>query len=345
MRLAGQIKGGYYPVPPPAIELLLAHLESPDGPFSLMDPCCGEGRALKQLAEGLGCAPASTYGIELSDTRAEQAAVNLAGCQLLAPASFEGTTISAGSLSAIWLNPPYDDEMGGGARVEYNFLLRATRLLRTKGVLMLAMPERVMRQDRDLQRHIMANYREIGLLRYPDEHRHYDECIILAVKRASAVSLEHGERFLPETPVYKIPAGAGPARFEKSCLTASEIRRLLAASPLRRTILGEEEEDDTPRPPIPLGVGHTALLVASGQLDGIVRPPDEPPHVVRGTVRKSTYLARVEVKENEKSTSTTSIYNERIDPIVRIVAQDGEIITLGGQPPEDADQPQEEHNA
>jgi len=202
-------------------------------------------------------------------------------------------------------------------------------LLCTKGVLAFVLPEYVVRGDSDMQRHLMANFRQISMLRFPEEHRKYDECVILAVKRGTPVTSDKAERILPDVPVYDIPESRNPSRFEKVELTDTEVLSILANSPLRRSLLTPKDMDVVPRPPIPLGAGHTSLLVASGQLDGIVRPENEPPHVVRGTVRKSEYLARTEVKENEKSTSTTQIYSERITPIVRVATVDGEIITIG----------------
>ena len=68
MRLAAQAKMGYFPAAPGAISAILTHLVPPaDGPVSLIDPCCGEGAALAQLAAGLGAT--HVYGVELDENR------------------------------------------------------------------------------------------------------------------------------------------------------------------------------------------------------------------------------------------------------------------------------------
>ena len=63
MRLSAQAKHGYYPAPPEAIAGILRHLRVPDPPpdpnvkrddINIVDPVAGEGKALVQLAEGLG---------------------------------------------------------------------------------------------------------------------------------------------------------------------------------------------------------------------------------------------------------------------------------------------------
>ena len=70
MRLEARVKMGYYPTPLPVVDRIRTFLSYPAGNASLLDPCCGEGTALRRLAEGTG---AATYGIEPDDYRAEQA--------------------------------------------------------------------------------------------------------------------------------------------------------------------------------------------------------------------------------------------------------------------------------
>src|SRR5688572_26459604 len=132
-RLAALIKGCYVPADPKAVGAVLKHLKAPPGPFSLLDPCAGCGHAIKQLAEGLNSPLGNVCAIELSDTRAVELHRTLAGARICAPASFEGTSISPHSLGMVYVNAPFADQLGGGGREEYNFLLRSTRLLVTRG--------------------------------------------------------------------------------------------------------------------------------------------------------------------------------------------------------------------
>ena len=70
-----------------------------------------------------------------------------------------------------------------------------------------------------------------------------------------------------------------------------------------------------------------------------MRPPDEAPHVVRGSVRKRQYLASVETKDKaDGGTSTTQVFSERIEPVVRIATHDGRIVTLGEQQPSEGEE-------
>ena len=86
MRLAGQLKGGYYPTPPRVVDLVRTLLApypvwgraNRGNVMRLLDPCCGPGDALRQLADSMGRGvPVETYGVELHAERAQQAAEQL----------------------------------------------------------------------------------------------------------------------------------------------------------------------------------------------------------------------------------------------------------------------------
>jgi type I restriction-modification system DNA methylase subunit len=62
MRLAAQMKMGYYPTPPIVTELIASMLvDALRGPIRIIDSCAGEGTAIKLLGERLN---AETFGIE-----------------------------------------------------------------------------------------------------------------------------------------------------------------------------------------------------------------------------------------------------------------------------------------
>lgn len=56
MRLAAQVRGGFYPAHEKAVAYAASFLQAPVGdPYSILDPCAGEGAALRQLSELLSC--------------------------------------------------------------------------------------------------------------------------------------------------------------------------------------------------------------------------------------------------------------------------------------------------
>ncbi len=100
---------------------------------------------------------------------------------------------------------------------------------------------------------------------------------------------------------------------------------MLAHSPLR-SHLTTLPETPLPSPPLALGIGHVALLLASGHLDGVVHPEGKPPHVVRGTSRKSEFVSDVSETENDDgSTTKKTTISQRIELVVSTVDGTGRI--------------------
>ena len=93
-------------------------------------------------------------------------------------------------------------------------------------------------------------------------------------------------------------------------------------------------ERKLPTPPLALSVGHLALLLAAGHLDGLVSPPGEVPHVVRGVAKKVEEVTEETVEETKTNKITTKVITEKIRLTVRAVWPDGVIHTLGDVQPE-----------
>jgi predicted RNA methylase len=332
MRLAAQMRGGFYPAPPDAVSYAATFLCPPVGhEFSILDPCAGEGAAILQLADMLGCSPESTYAIELDDSRAEKLRTALPKSNILAPASFFGCRASLNRFSFIWLNPPFDSGYGGH-RMEDQFLLTATDWLMPGGVMALVCPEDVIGEYSDVRRHFARQYEKCQIVPFPAKHRPFNEVIVFGHKRTR---LRADERLpswesvqAPPGFKYHIPSGPGPKTFVKAEPTESELQQLLARSPLRLHLTAPPATS-LPSPPLALGIGHVALLLASGHLDGIVHPDGKPPHVVRGTSRKREYVAAVTETENADGSSTKkTTLAERIELVVRTVDLTGQIRTF-----------------
>ncbi len=113
-------------------------------------------------------------------------------------------------------------------------------------------------------------------------------------------------------------------------MTDPEIIEALAKSPLNRH-LAAPRDTTARRPPCDLGAGHIALLLASGLLDGVIYPPGEPPHVVRGTSRKVDYQPNPpEHKTNAAGTvvAVVEVWSQKILLTVRAIDRTGSILTF-----------------
>ena len=332
MRLAAQQRGGYYAAAPEAIRHLAQFVRVPPAtPVTILDPCAGRGEALETWADALGIPLSDVYAIELEDDRAAECHDRLGarGSTILGPCSIFGCRVSTGRFSMVWLNPPFDDAIGGGARVEAQFLYRATQWLAPGGLMALACPADVA-ADRNVRFVLLRWFENVSIEPFPAEHRPYNEVVVFGTKRKTMVDpddVDWRDILAIGRPCYELPeSGDGIPIFEKTGFTDSELLRAVATSPLRK-VLEVLPGPQLTRPPLELGIGHLALLLSSGHLDGLVEPPDEPPHVVRGVCRKKEYLKDVEVVED----TSKLVYSERIEMLVRTVGVDGDIRTLGGE--------------
>ena len=353
-RLESQAKLGFFPADPIAIAGIAHHLalgelsaDPKAGGFHAIDPCAGEGLAIKQLTEALKIKASGTYAVELDAGRAAKVRENLGpDAKILGPASFMGTRIRGQSFGLAYVNPPFDIELGGGKRVEATFTEKATGLLKNHGILVLVMPITALQGNSQFQAYLDANYENAQLFEFPAAVRKFKEIVYIANRRRMDVN-DNGNGYLrvlfnrywrgdPSIEVigstshlWSIPATWAPTYFDKISMTQEEMLAAVESSPLNQTLLPPKAAVRQ-RPPLPLYKGHVALLLASGMLDGVVEPEGELPHVVRGTARKVDFLAdKTETKNHETGSVThKEVWSQRIVLTVRTLSSDGTIKTF-----------------
>ncbi len=142
------LKDGYYPTDEATLAEIAKRLRFKAGTQRLLDPCCGEGKALAQLASHIDHHEQSalhTYGVELDEARAVTASQCLDS--VLRSNAFD-TQIGSGSQTLLFLNPPYgavvtdqvDKQHRDMARLEVQFTQRLLPTLKRDGVLALVVP-------------------------------------------------------------------------------------------------------------------------------------------------------------------------------------------------------------
>lgn len=374
MRLAAQAKAGFYPASEVAIEHITRHLLTkaldPAKKFdshNIIDPCCGKGAAIKQIADALGVPEKNVYTVELDAERSESVKTLMPEHNHLGPASYMGVSISGCSFGLAYVNPPFDNELGGGRREEMAFAQQATKQLMTGGILALVCPLRALAGNRNFVQFVDSHYTDICVYKFPDGERPYNEIVVFGRKRSSAIpgdrlhecklhqmSLHWGYVRIeglpslgdvqpvswydghgsfdrePEIRTWEIPASWKPSTFKKTAFTEDELFAAIERSPLNR-LLTEVVVPPPEAPPLPLNKGHLGLLLASGLLDGTVQGPYGT-HVVRGSSHKAEYHNK-EASEStmnpETGTVTTKdVYSERMVTVIRCVESDGIIRTF-----------------
>lgn len=338
MREAGRLKCGYYPIAASALDHVLRALELENPAAShILDPCAGEGDALFYLAERLEIPPANVWAVELDAGRGDALSRRHPGDNVLAPASFFGCDIKSNAFSVVYCNPPYDDVGQGWGRVEELFFDDALDRVVPGGLFVGVFTERVV-LDR-LATRLMARCTAISVEPLPADVRKYREVFVVAVKRPAIVDprnlnwhAEHASTVRPRR-YLGVPTSTGPVdcpypQWKKVAPTDDELFAMLQRSPLRKHLQPPPAEPPLPRPPVSLSKGHVALMLASGYLNGLVEPPGEPPHVVRGSAHKVEEKVDVEEDVTKHQTKTVTTYRERIQLTVRAVDASGEIKTF-----------------
>jgi predicted RNA methylase len=171
LRLVAQTKLGFYPAADESRRWRSADTCRPDpergAEVAIIDPCAGEGRAIHRIAAHLNVAADRGLRVELDAGRAAIVRELMPEARLLGPASFMGTQITAGSFGLAYVNPPFDDELGGGRRQEHTFAEKATRLLRPGGILALVMPITAIATNTQFQAFLDAYYDDAALFDFP----------------------------------------------------------------------------------------------------------------------------------------------------------------------------------
>ena len=289
MRPHGKIKLGFFPLPVSEAERLRSCLKF-SAKFSALDPCVGDGRAFAHLVKGN---EAYRYGVEIDAKRAEQA-TNLGIDTLQADAM--DVRCPAETFSLLYLNPPYDLEVGqtNNQRLELVFLEHTYRWLKCGGVLVFVIPQPQLKMcARLLGEHFTdltvykltepasLQYRQVaiqGLRRKRHQHLR-DSALLDSVRWLEMLSSKADLQVLNDQPAacYEV-LPSGPAVLTNTGIPLDEVEDLLLDSAAYRQasrVLLPKHRDVRGRPLTPLHGGHVGLLCTAGMLNGIFGEGDD----------------------------------------------------------------------
>lgn len=326
---------GYYPTPMSVLERIKTFLGYPAGNVNILDPCCGEGAAVKALAEG---SQATTYGIEIDNYRAKRAKSKL---DHMLHCGYEDTRISNNAFSCLFLNPPYDwqdsvSEEHRHERTEKVFLQGTVRYLLPEGVLVYIVPQP--RVTADVVKILSYRFEDFNTYRFMDREYEQFKQIILFGRRKDKNYLDDSSfamlNAVPYTeleeipymqqPVYNLPASPEVRLFRSMLIDEAELKKELRSSPLwgKLNQHSKSNRDGVGHPPLPLHTGHLGLLLASGCLDGMVGDGEDR-HIVRGKVEK---VAHTEQEYQGDVLIQREVERYRVS--IKVLTPDGEIRNL-----------------
>ncbi len=343
MRLQAQAKAGFYPTPPRVVEMIASLMQARTvtrgaTTLRILDPCCGAGDALAQLAECIerpDGAAVETYGVELHAGRAQEAEGRLG--HVLGTDLFQ-TSIANGAFGLLFLNPPYDSDAGDDRRTEQAFLRQTTRYLAEGGLLVFVVP---LRRLQESERYLASHYARLRVWAFPEPEREaFGQVVVTGTRKAevqydqyAAVRLREAiEGDLEELVQHRYPVYNAPATADGEVLFATrtvdhpvaatgEARRSgLWVAPVVRDALWPAEDART-RPLMPLRRGHLAMLVAAGFLDNLQLEADGRRILVKGRTQKEMVLI--------ETTPQKETYRERLRTTVVALDLDlGEITDI-----------------
>jgi len=150
-----------------------------------VDPCVGDGTALLEVTKDFA---AQRAAIELDADRAADASAR--GIPTTHGSTFE-SHLPAGSCSLLYLNPPYDVEVGNHSnqRLELVFLDHCYAWLKTAGVLIFVIPDNALSH---CAKRLASQFENISVFRlaHPESVR-FRQLAVVAIRRknTSAVTL------------------------------------------------------------------------------------------------------------------------------------------------------------
>lgn len=341
MRLAAQAKGGFYPTPPRVVDMIAEVISTPSGyhdreTLRILDPCCGAGKAVAQLAQRLNrrnALPIRTYGVELHRDRAEQAERRLD--RALAADLFQ-TSIANEAFGLAYLNPPYDWDRED-KRVEHAFLTHCTRYLTEHGLLIFIVPRQRLAVS---ARYLASHYAKMRCWEFPSPERDvFDQVVLMGCRKAEPsfdASAEkqvrawaHGEPETMGSNPYTV-FDAPPTPTGNILFATRAVDPLAAAAEARRSGLWNSPhvtdalwpvKDLRTRPLMPLRRGHMAMLVAAGFLDNLCLEANGRRILVKGRTSKEMSLV--------ETTPEKETYRERLETtVVAIDLDDGHFIDI-----------------
>lgn len=284
MRISARLVLGFYPLPEIEARRIRNYLRFPEGEFSALDPCVGDGVAFDALTKGTS---AHRLGIELDSGRAQEAVTRT--IHVIHGDALE-VYCPPESLSLLYLNPPYDFEVGayGNRRFEELFLRHTYRGLKRGGIVVLVIPQEQLTRCSAL---LVEYFSSIRVYRLTEPQcAQYHQVVVLASRstaqrratdRQHRALVEEIERLssadaqipmllnVPDSQ-YQVPPSSLVSLTNRGIpldLLEDRLHESYAYSQAARVLL-RQPNVLRGRPITQLHGGHVALLAASGALNG-----------------------------------------------------------------------------
>lgn len=354
------VKNGYFPTDSETLRRLKGMLmfstpkNNATAHIRLLDPCCGEGAALLELAEHADYQwpgvrkNIETFGIEFDRERAWHAKQHLSR---VAHADVEDVVVKARSMGLLFLNPPYgfglkDDEgqldanRGEGARrLEREFLKKTVPYLALGGVLVYIVPYYAL--DKQIRTYLARHFADLRFYMAPEQQ--FQQCVILGRKvrsghpskdvldmLARAQAGEFEDRVLPEPEhaieKYTVPRVADEAAMDFYAIRldgmqlADELVRWSNATLWQGfdRLFGQIKANRR-RPLRQMSQWHLALALAAGQVTGRIESTSGRVFLIKGDTYKKKERRVETTVDADGNVSETIVMTDRFVPAINAI--------------------------
>jgi len=347
------VKNGYFPTDADTLDRIVQALGFTGSRCKILDPCCGEGTALAEIKHALASTPehpVEAYGVEYDSERAWHAKQLLDFC---IHGDLRDCMISARQYGLLFLNPPYGDAVAdkgqlsdpkaGRLRLEKEFYRRTNGLLQFGGVLVLIVPYYVL--DEEFSSWIATHFHDVKAFMAPEQQ--FKQSVVFGIRhkirpewtatdeykrtREQLVKIGRGDitaEALPETwndVQYVVPepeAGAhGGNRFELVALDGLQLADTLGSMPglwkQHDQLFNIGRNVSQKRPLCDVSNWHLALMLAAGQVSGVVRSKDGRVFVVRGDTYKDKQVTTSTEPGSKGQAITVRTHTDIFVPAIR----------------------------
>ena len=352
------VKNGYYPTDSETLSRINQALQFEGKHCRILDPCCGEGAALKEVRDHLADrseGSIETFAVEYNRERAWEAKKHL---DHVIHGDIQDCMIGARQFGLLFLNPPYGDKVGdkaqlaaeadGRLRMEKEFYRRTNGLLQFGGVMVLIVPYYTL--DKEFSTWISRHFRDVRVYMAPEQQ--FQQAVVFGVRHkvterwaATAAyrdTLKHlvavgsGDVQAEELPEdwseqcfsdgqdgrYVVPEAREAGKFYIVRLDGDQLADCLGS--LRsglwsqyENVIGQQRAWSHKRPLCDVSDWHLALLLAAGQVSGVVRSQDGRTFVVRGDTYKDKIVTTSQEAKPKGGVSTVRTHTDIFVPAIR----------------------------
>jgi|SaaInlV_110m_DNA_1040235.scaffolds.fasta_scaffold05142_2 hypothetical protein len=296
----------------------------------------------------------TAYGVEYHEERAWHSKQILDHC---IHGDLRDCMIGARQFGLLFLNPPYGDAVSdkaqlsdpkaGKLRLEKEFYRRTNGLLQFGGVMVLIIPYYTL--DKEFSTWISRHYHDVKVFMAPEQQ--FKQCVIFGVRhkvsdqwsvtdeyqktRLRLISVGAGDIQAEELPeiwnertfsgdgdgIYHIPNADALGKFELVSLDGKQLSATLGSHAglwkQYGQMFGKNRTMEHKRPLCDVSNWHLALMLAAGQVSGVVNSRDGRTFVVRGDTYKDKQVSTTEETGAKGQLKTVRTHTDIFVPAIR----------------------------